>query len=65
MRVELDEAALALVVRRGPIDLHLNLGDEPRTADAVGRRLLLASADGIVLRDGELTLPPESVAVLG
>jgi maltooligosyltrehalose trehalohydrolase len=61
--VEWDDAAGWLVVRRGDVVVACNLGAEPQAVPVDGE-VLLASADGVRLADGALTLPPDTVAVV-
>jgi maltooligosyltrehalose trehalohydrolase len=63
VRVEVDEERRTLVLHRGPIDVAINLGDEPRVLETGADGLLLAS-DGAELADGRLTLPARSVVVV-
>jgi len=57
--------ASALWVRRGAIEVVANVGPEPAVIDVEpgGRCLLLASADGALVGDATVTLPPMSVAI--
>ena len=71
-RVEYDEAASWLAVRRGEIVIVCNLSSEERVVPAAaagapkspGMRIVLTSTAGIGAGDGVVRLPPESVAVL-
>ena len=63
-----DEEQRTLAVRRGPVGLVLALGTRPATValpgGALADEVLLASAPGVVLADGAVTLPPDSVAIV-
>ncbi len=63
--VRYDEDDRWLVLGRGPISVACNLSDHRRRVGVVEGRLLLASDDAVVVDGGVVTLPPESVAVLG
>jgi maltooligosyltrehalose trehalohydrolase len=52
-----------LVVRRGPITIACNLGDQASVLDADGS-LLLRSEEDVSLGDGRLHLPPATVGLL-
>jgi maltooligosyltrehalose trehalohydrolase len=54
------------VVRRGRYAVACNLSRDPRwiKLDGTPLTVLLASSHGFVFRDGEINLPPESVAVV-
>ncbi|MFF0310697.1 malto-oligosyltrehalose trehalohydrolase [Streptosporangium sp. NPDC004379] len=60
-----DEDAGLLVVERGPVLVAVNLGAETLTVPARGRGGVLASSDpGVALSGADLTLPPDTVAIL-
>lgn len=65
-RVTFDETARWLTLRRGDLQTHCNLGgnDHPFPVPPHSR-LLLASRDGITVADSSVTLPPDSVAIVG
>ena len=64
VHVEFDEHARCLSFRRGRVTVAFNIGQaEVRIVLASGR-LGLASGEGVHLVDGELVLPPDSVAVV-
>jgi maltooligosyltrehalose trehalohydrolase len=58
-----DDDAAVLVLQRGGVTVAANLGTEEVVVAAEGA-LELTTADGVVLEDGSLTLPPDSAAVL-
>ncbi len=66
---ECDEAQQWLFVERGLVSIVANLADQPRTIplrDGRPMTVLLASVeDGIVAGDDQITLPANSVAILG
>jgi maltooligosyltrehalose trehalohydrolase len=61
-----DEAARALVLRRGSLAVACNLAAERRSValDGAPTGVLLASEPGFVYRDGEVELAGESVAIV-
>jgi maltooligosyltrehalose trehalohydrolase len=61
-----DEAARWLSLRRGAIAIAANLGDERQAVPVGGavHEVLLASSSGYAFAPGEVTLSPESVAVV-
>ncbi|MGW2148441.1 malto-oligosyltrehalose trehalohydrolase [Nonomuraea bangladeshensis] len=66
VRADCDEAAGLVSVERGPVLVAANLGDGTRVVPARGRARLLAASDpGITLSGDDLTLPPDTVAILG
>jgi maltooligosyltrehalose trehalohydrolase len=63
--VRYSEDSRWLVVRRRNIAVACNLADRPALIPMDGiESLLLASSDDVGVRDGAVTLPAESVAVL-
>ncbi|MED7923999.1 malto-oligosyltrehalose trehalohydrolase [Nonomuraea sp. LP-02] len=65
VRADCDEAAGLVSVERGPVLVAANLGDSTRVVPARGRARLLAASDpGITLSGDDLTLPPDTVAIL-
>jgi maltooligosyltrehalose trehalohydrolase len=58
-----DDDAAVLVLQRGGVTVAVNLGTEEVVVAAEGV-VELATADGVALDDGALTLPPDSAAVL-
>ncbi|MFI6992523.1 malto-oligosyltrehalose trehalohydrolase [Nonomuraea wenchangensis] len=65
VRADCDEAAGLVSVERGPVLVAANLGDGTRVVPARGRARLLAASDpGITLSGDDLTLPPDTVAIL-
>ncbi len=63
--VRYDEYDRWLVLRRGPISVVCNLSGERRRVSGVDGNLMLASDDAVTVGSGAVTLPAESVAVLG
>ena len=63
VQVRFDETARWLAVRRGSVEVVANLSASSRDVDVDATEVLLASAS-TRLRDGRLTLAPESVAVV-
>lgn len=63
-----DEGLRTLSVQRGTVGLALNLGTRPATVALPGgtaaTEVLLSSAPGVILADGSVALPPDSVAIL-
>jgi maltooligosyltrehalose trehalohydrolase len=60
-----DEKARWFAVERGPYSVYCNLANKPQSIALPSlHQLLLASEPGIVLRDGHIQLPPDSVAIL-
>ena len=65
VHVRFDEGARWIVVERPPITVAANLAPEPRSLRLEREgRVRLASEDGVRLSACELTLPPDSVAVV-
>lgn len=68
VRTTHDEEERTLAVRRGTVGLVLNLGPRPAVVhlpdDVPVAELLLSSAPGVVLGDGAVSLPPDSVALV-
>ncbi|WP_434094186.1 malto-oligosyltrehalose trehalohydrolase [Nonomuraea wenchangensis] len=65
VRADCDETAGLVSVERGPVLVAANLGDGTRVVPARGRARLLAASDpGITLSGDDLTLPPDTVAIL-
>jgi malto-oligosyltrehalose trehalohydrolase len=66
LRVDYDEAARWLVLRRGQIRVAANLGTDTQLlrVGAPGVVMLAASRAGISLIDGSVVLPPASLAVV-
>ena len=60
-----DEDERWLVLHRGPVSVVCNLSGERRQVPGVDGDLLLASDDAVAVGSGGVTLPAESVAVLG
>ena len=58
-----DDEAAVLVLQRGGVTVAVNLGTEEVVVAADGA-IELTTADGVILEDGSLTLPPDSAAVL-
>jgi maltooligosyltrehalose trehalohydrolase len=58
------EQERCLVVRRGPIIIACNLGEQAILLDADGS-LLLGSEEDVSLGGGRLHLPPSTIAILG
>ncbi|GII04592.1 malto-oligosyltrehalose trehalohydrolase [Planobispora takensis] len=58
------DGAGLLSVERGPVLVAANLGASTRTLVACGRRVLAVSDPGVRLSGDELTLPPDTVAIL-
>ena len=65
MHTRYDDDAGWFTMVRGPVTVALNLDTVERTVAVTGRELLLVSGDGIRLGEGSVTLPPDSVAVVG
>ena len=64
-QVTVDDSHGRLTIRRGPILIACNLGEEVATVDAeAGARLLLVSHPDVRLGDGAVHLPADSVAVV-
>ena len=63
--VRYDEDERWLVLHRGPVSVVCNLSGERRRVPGVDGDLLLASDDAVTVGSGGVTLPAESVAVLG
>jgi maltooligosyltrehalose trehalohydrolase len=64
VKADFDEAARWIVVHRGTLRVAANLGHSPLSLRFAQGRILLASHDAMELADGELTLPPQSLAVV-
>jgi maltooligosyltrehalose trehalohydrolase len=65
VHADFNEEARWLILRRGPIEVVVNLGAEPlQTKAAQGARLELASEAAVRLEDRDLTVPPDGVAIL-
>jgi len=65
-RVTCDAAEQWLRMKRGGIELFCNLGRRPaRFAIGNSPAVLLTSRGDVVLRDGSIMLPPDTVAILG
>ena len=65
VRVTFDEAQKCLSIERGEILTHCNLGEgEQAFAAPPGSTLTLASHAGIAIRESEIILPSDSVAIL-
>ncbi|MDQ6614618.1 MAG: malto-oligosyltrehalose trehalohydrolase [Actinomycetota bacterium] len=65
VRTSCDEKQGWLVVVRDPVTVAANFGDEVVTRPApAGAELLAGSETGVVLQDGAIVLPPDSVAVI-
>jgi maltooligosyltrehalose trehalohydrolase len=62
--VDFDEEARWIVVHRGTLRVAANLGYSPLSVRLAPGRVLLASHDAIELSDGELALPPQSLAIV-
>ena len=63
--VRYDEDERWLVLHRGPVSVVCNLSTERRQVPGVEGDLLLASDDAVAVGSGGVTLPAESVVVLG
>jgi maltooligosyltrehalose trehalohydrolase len=62
---EYDEEGRWLAVDRGPFRLVCNFADEQRAVPVAGRcEVVLATAEGVQLGDGEILLPPLSGALM-
>lgn len=64
VRVEFSEAGQWLSMDRGRIRVLLNLGTETLCRGLAGYRLELASGGGVTVAQGEMSLPPDRLAVL-
>ncbi|MEU6742081.1 malto-oligosyltrehalose trehalohydrolase [Streptosporangium sandarakinum] len=65
VRADCDEDTGLLVVERGPVLVAVNLGAEALTVSSRGRGRVLAASDPEVALSGtDLTLPPDTVAIL-
>ncbi|GAA3425564.1 malto-oligosyltrehalose trehalohydrolase [Streptosporangium sandarakinum] len=65
VRADCDEDTGLLVVERGPVLVAVNLGAETLTVPSRGRGHVLAASDPEVALSGtDLTLPPDTVAIL-
>jgi maltooligosyltrehalose trehalohydrolase len=65
VQVRYDEEAGWLVVERGPITVVCNLGRSPVQVPVGGERVLLSSVEELAVLDGRVSLPADSVAILG
>jgi maltooligosyltrehalose trehalohydrolase len=64
-RVTCDSAAHWLRMKRGAIEVFCNLGAQPaKFAVAGSASVLLSSRADAVLRDGTVTLPPDTALIL-
>jgi maltooligosyltrehalose trehalohydrolase len=66
--VSFDETARWLVMRRGSVAVACNLASATQhvaTGLDARAQLLLASESGVTMVDGEVRLPPDSVAIIG
>jgi maltooligosyltrehalose trehalohydrolase len=64
VRVRFDEDEKWLAVDRGPLSVVCNLREKARSFETDCKSVLLASASAIIVRNGRIELPPDSVAVL-
>ena len=65
MTVRCDEEKRWLIMDRGKVRVALNLGEEDACLDVPeGFRMALVSRDGIEVRDGKISLPQDTIAVL-
>ncbi|GAB2444653.1 malto-oligosyltrehalose trehalohydrolase [Streptosporangium sandarakinum] len=65
VRADCDEDTGLLVIERGPVLVAVNLGAETLTVPSRGRGRVLAASDPEVALSGtDLTLPPDTVAIL-
>jgi maltooligosyltrehalose trehalohydrolase len=62
--LDVDEARRLLVLRRGGLAVHANLGNGDVVVEADATEVLLASSPRVDLEDGQLVLPPHSLAVI-
>jgi maltooligosyltrehalose trehalohydrolase len=63
-RVTFDEASGWLILERGHVRVHCNLGQRDHEFPAAaGCRIVLASRAGIEIRNFAIILPPDSVAI--
>ena len=68
VQVSFDESARWLVMRRGSVAVACNLASATQhvaTGLDAQAQLLLASESGLTMIDGEVRLPPDSVAIVG
>jgi maltooligosyltrehalose trehalohydrolase len=68
VRTRVDEEAGTLVVERGPVTVVANVGSQVAAVDLPSGRdtdVTLASAPGVAVTGTRVTLPPDTVAVLG
>ena len=64
-RVECNEAQKWLIMRRGEVTLICNLGVQTRDFEApFGKSLRLGSSEEIAVRDGAISLPPDTAAII-
>ena len=64
-QVVVDEARRTIAVRRGPVEVLVNLSPvEARRFEAPGCRLLLASEPVVRLEPGAVVVPPVAVAIV-
>jgi maltooligosyltrehalose trehalohydrolase len=61
--VDVDEEARHLRLRRGPVEVLVNLGDAPWPAPVDGR-IRLASPAGVTVEGGLVKVPPHGVVIL-
>ena len=65
VRIHYDEQARWFIVERGPVGVFCNLAQQSQTLLCPGRpHLLLGSERGLVVDDGRIQLPPDSIAIL-
>ncbi|MGA7885472.1 MAG: malto-oligosyltrehalose trehalohydrolase [Acidobacteriaceae bacterium] len=65
VRVCCSEAERWLLMERGAVTVAFSLAEKPVELEVrAGSALTLASAEGVRLREGKLTLPPDAVAVV-
>jgi maltooligosyltrehalose trehalohydrolase len=66
VRARFDESARWFVVERGSVTIACNLRDQPQPVPVRqgASRIMLASETGVSLANAEVTLPPDSVAVI-
>jgi maltooligosyltrehalose trehalohydrolase len=62
LQVAFDETRSHLTIRRGPIVVACNLGDEPTVIQVGAGRMLLASEEGVRMNGHTVYLPAESIA---
>lgn len=64
VRVDFDEDSRWLVVQRGSLAVAVNLGEAKTVPLSGERHILMASAETIEMRNGQIHLPSDSVAIL-